>query len=60
MTEEERGKGLLFLETTIRSLQKVTAAPQATEAQVERAYRLLAEAVIARARLTSMKGAKHD
>lgn len=60
MTKEEREKGLLFLETTIASLQKVTTAPQATDKQVERACKLLAEAVIARARLTSMKGATHD
>lgn len=60
MTKEEREKGLLFLETTMVALQKVTTAPQATQAQVERAYKLLAEAVIAKARLTSMKGATHD
>ncbi len=60
MTEEERAKGLLFLETTMVALQKVTDSTQATAEQVERAYELLAEAVIARARITSMKGVNHD
>lgn len=60
MTEEERAKGLLFLETTMVALQKVTDSTQATAEQVERAYQLLAEAVIARARITSMKGVNHD
>ncbi len=50
MTEEERAKGLLFLETTMVALQKVTDSTQATAEQVERAYQLLAEAVIAKAR----------
>jgi hypothetical protein len=60
MTEEERAKGLLFLETTMVALQKVTDSTQATAEQVERAYELLAEAVIAKARITSMKGVNHD
>ena len=60
MTEEERAKGLLFLETTMVALQKITASTQATAEQVERAYELLAEAVIAKARITSMKGVNHD
>ena len=60
MTEEEREKGLLFLETTVVALQKVTQAPQATAEQVARAYELLAETVIAKARITSMKGIEHD
>jgi hypothetical protein len=60
MTEEERAKGLLFLETTMVALQKVTDSTQATAEQVERAYQLLAEAVIAKARITSMKGVNHD
>lgn len=60
MTEEERAKGLLFLETTMVALQKITDSTQATAEQVERAYELLAEAVIARARITSMKGVNHD
>ena len=60
MTEEERAKGLLFLETTMVALQTVTDSTQATAEQVERAYELLAEAVIARARITSMKGVNHD
>jgi hypothetical protein len=60
MTEEERAKGLLFLETTMVALQKITDSTQATAEQVERAYQLLAEAVIAKARITSMKGVNHD
>ncbi len=60
MTEEERAKGLLFLETTMVALQTVTDSTQATAEQVERAYQLLAEAVIAKARITSMKGVNHD
>lgn len=60
MTEEERAKGLLFLATTMVALQKVTDSTQATAEQVERAYELLAEAVIAKARITSMKGVNHD
>jgi hypothetical protein len=60
MTEEERAKGLLFLKTTMVALQKVTDSTQATAEQVARAYDLLAEAVIARARITSMKGVNHD
>ena len=60
MTEEERAKGLLFLKTTMVALQKVTDSTQATAEQVERAYQLLAEAVIAKARITSMKGVNHD
>ncbi len=60
MTKDEREKGLLFLETTMVALQKITQAPQATDEQVARAYDLLAEAVIARARITSMKGVNHD
>lgn len=60
MTEDERAKGLLFLETTMVALQKVTKSPQANAEQVERAYELLAEAVIAKARITSMKGVEHD
>ena len=60
MTEEERAKGLLFLETTMVALQKITDSTQATAEQVERAYELLAEAVIAKARITSMKGVNHD
>ncbi len=42
------------------ALQKITQAPQATDEQVARAYDLLAEAVIAKARITSMKGVNHD
>ena len=60
MTEDERAKGLLFLETTMVALQKITESPQANAEQVERAYELLAEAVIAKARITSMKGVEHD
>ena len=60
MTKDEREKGLLFLETTMVALQKITQAPQATAEQVARAYELLAEAVIAKARITSMKGVNHD
>jgi len=60
MTEEELAKGLLFLATTMVALQKVTNSTQATDEQVARAYDLLAEAVIARARITSMKGVNHD
>lgn len=60
MTEEERAKGLLFLATTMVALQKITDSTQATAEQVERAYQLLAEAVIAKARITSMKGVNHD
>ena len=60
MTEEEREKGLLFVETTMVALQKVANSSQATTEQVERAYELLAETVIAKARITSMKGIEHD
>ena len=60
MTEDERAKGLLFLETTVVALQKVTNSAQATDEQVARAYELLAEAVVAKARITSMKGVNHD
>jgi hypothetical protein len=60
MTKDEREKGLLFLETTMVALQKITQAPQATDEQVVRAYDLLAEAVIAKARITSMKGETND
>ncbi len=60
MTKDEREKGLLFLETTMVALQKITDSTQATAEQVERAYQLLAEAVIAKARITSMKGVNHD
>jgi len=60
MTEDEKGKALLFLDTTIQSLLKVVESPLASGEQVERAYDLLAESVIAKARVTSMKGVTND
>ncbi len=60
MTEDEKDRALSFLNATMVSLQKVTQAPKATTEQVERAYYLLAESVIAKARITSMKGVNHD
>lgn len=60
MTEDEKEKALLFVDTTIQSLLKVVESPQASGEQVERAYDLLAESVIAKARITSMKGVTND
>lgn len=60
MTEAERENALMFLDITMQSLLRVVNSPEANAEQVERAYDLLAESVLAKARVTSMKGVNHD
>lgn len=53
MTEQDRRRGLAYIETTVEELLAI-------ESPTEDVYKLLAEAVITKARLTSIKGVKND
>jgi hypothetical protein len=59
MTQAEYENALQFVEMTIKSLVEVINMPTAEEEHIERAYGLIAEAVVTRARLTSI-GVNHD
>jgi len=59
MTQAEYENALQFVDITIKSLVTVVNSERVSEDQVERAYGLLAEAVITKARLTSI-GANYD
>jgi hypothetical protein len=60
MTKTEYDNALQFVEVSIKSLIEVINMPTAEKEHIERAYGLIAEAVVTRARLTSMKGVNHD
>ena len=60
MTKTEYDNALQFVDMTIKSLLTVVNMPTVEEEHLKRAYNLIAEAVVTKARLTSMKGVNHD
>jgi hypothetical protein len=60
MSSEERRRGLAYIETTVQELLAVADRGWLDEASALDLYDLLADAVITKARITSMKGVNHD
>lgn len=60
MSLEERQRGLAYIETTVQELLAVADRGRLDEASALDLYDLLADAVITKARITSMKGVNHD
>ncbi len=60
MSLEERRRGLAYIETTVQELLAVADRGRLDEASALDLYDLLADAVITKARITSMKGVNHD
>jgi hypothetical protein len=60
MSSEERRRGLAYIETTVQELLAVADRGRLDEASALDLYDLLADAVITKARITSMKGVNHD
>lgn len=58
--EEERRRHLAYIVTTVEELLAVANRDTLDEDSAVRVYGLLAEAVITKARITSMKGVNHD
>lgn len=58
--EEERRRHLAYIETTVEELLAVVNRDTLDEDSAVKVYGLLAEAVITKARITSMKGVNHD
>jgi hypothetical protein len=60
MSEEERRRGLAYIDVTVKELLAVADRGRLDEASALDLYDLLADAVITKARITSMKGVNHD
>lgn len=60
MSLEERQRGLAYIDVTVKELLAVADRGRLDEDSAVRVYGLLAEAVITKARITSMKGVNHD
>lgn len=60
MSLEERQRGLAYIDVTVKELLAVADRGRLDEASALDLYDLLADAVITKARITSMKGVNHD
>lgn len=60
MSLEERQRGLAYIDVTVKELLAVANRDTLDEDSEVKVYGLLAEAVITKARITSMKGVNHD
>jgi len=60
ISDEERRRNLAYIETTVQELLAVANRGKLDEDSALDVYNLLAEAVITKARITSMKGINHD
>lgn len=60
ISNEERRRNLAYIETTVQELLAVANRGKLDEDSALDVYNLLAEAVITKARITSMKGINHD
>jgi hypothetical protein len=60
MSSEERQRGLAYIDVTVKELLAVADRGRLDEASALDLYDLLADAVITKARITSMKGVNHD
>ena len=60
MSLEERQRGLAYIDVTVKELLAVADRARLDEASALDLYDLLADAVITKARITSMKGVNHD
>jgi len=60
ISDEERRRSLAYIETSIEELLAVANRGKLDEDSALDVYNLLAEAVITKARLTSIKGVNHD
>jgi hypothetical protein len=60
ISDEERRRSLAYIETTVQELLAVANRGKLDEDSALDVYNLLAEAVITKARITSMKGINHD
>ena len=60
MSLEERQRGLAYIDVTVKELLAVANRGKLDEDSALDLYDLLADAVITKARITSMKGVNHD
>ena len=60
MSLEERQRGLAYIDVTVKELLAVADRGRLDEASALDLYDLLVDAVITKARITSMKGVNHD
>jgi hypothetical protein len=60
ISNEERRRNLAYIETTVQELLAVANRGKLDEDSALDLYDLLADAVITKARITSMKGINHD
>ena len=60
ISSEERRRSLAYIETTVEELLAVANRGRLDEDSALDLYGLLADAVITKARMTSMKGVNHD
>lgn len=60
MSLEERQRGLAYIDVTVKELLAVADRGRLDESSALDLYDLLADAVITKARITSMKGVNHD